>query len=117
MKKLPPTNHRAFTLLEICLALALVAGMAGLVAWGLSNYSSYREQVRIEAALNLVASGQRNYLLANPTQGYSDLTKALVTPYIPTGSWPSALSSLSVTVNSFPPSTTWNSKTLTAKDL
>jgi type II secretory pathway pseudopilin PulG len=108
---------RAFTLLELVLVMALVVGMLGFAFLGYSGWAIYRDSTKVEAGLNLIASGQRNYLLANPDNSYSDITEAILTTWIPTGvipTFPAGTSALKY--DAFPPSAQFGGKTWTAKE-
>ena len=104
-------------MLEVVLVTALMVGMIAFAAGGYGGWIMFQKQTQVQGCLNMIAAGQRNYLLANPTKSYSDITLSELSTWIPTGqmpTFPEGTSNLKYT--EFPPTADLGGTTWTAKE-
>jgi prepilin-type N-terminal cleavage/methylation domain-containing protein len=111
-----PHRQGGFTLTEIMMVLGLLVLIGGAGVAGFNSWRTYRDQLQAESALNTVAGAQRAYLIENPTASYSDLTQALLTPFLPGQSMPSLPSGTTLNVAVFPPTATRGTTVWRARD-
>jgi prepilin-type N-terminal cleavage/methylation domain-containing protein len=106
-------KNRAFTLVEV-MAVVGVLAILGAAGFGIYiNASVLRVQAQSVGALNVVVTAQRQYLLDHPTETYSTLTTALLARYCPGNVIPAVPSGVTLTVNTYPPTATYGTKTFT----
>ena len=87
--------------------IAMILVLAGAASLGIKPYYAYRDGRAAGEMLRAVKAAQLMYLSDYPTTDVSNLTQALLLPYMPNGAWPT-LPSLNGAVptilcNQFPP--------------
>ena len=112
----PKKKSLGFTLIELSVSIGLVlllstSGFIGFQWWG-----TYRDQLTAETGLNVIAAGQRSYLIENPTQTYTNITSINIIPYLPNGQLPTLPTGSTLNLVVFPPTATKGSTTWTARD-
>jgi prepilin-type N-terminal cleavage/methylation domain-containing protein len=105
-----------FTLIELSVSIGLILILSSSGFIGFQWWSSYREQLISETSLNIVASGQRSYLIDNPTLTYTNITAINILPYLPNGQMPPFPTGTTTNITIFPPTATKGANTWTAKD-
>ncbi len=109
-------NSLGFTLIELSVSIGLVLLLASSGFVGFQWWSSYRDQLTAEIGLNIIAAGQRSYLIENPTQTYTNITSTNILPYLPNGQLPALPSGSTTNLRVFPPTATKGGTTWSAKD-
>jgi prepilin-type N-terminal cleavage/methylation domain-containing protein len=77
-----------FTLVEMTVAIAVILVLVGIASLGVKPYYAYRDGRAAGEMLRSVKAAQLMYLSDNPSTAVTALTQALLTPYMPNGSWP-----------------------------
>jgi prepilin-type N-terminal cleavage/methylation domain-containing protein len=77
-----------FTLVEMTVAIAVILVLIGIASLGVKPYYAYRDGRAAGEMLRSVKAAQLMYLSDNPSTAVTALTQALLTPYMPNGSWP-----------------------------
>jgi prepilin-type N-terminal cleavage/methylation domain-containing protein len=77
-----------FTLVEMTVAIAVILVLVGIASLGIKPYYAFRDGRAAGEMLRSVKAAQLMYLSDNPSTAVTALTQALLTPYMPNGSWP-----------------------------
>jgi prepilin-type N-terminal cleavage/methylation domain-containing protein len=100
-------RRSGFTLVEMTVAIAVVLVLAGVASLSVKPYYDYRDGRTAGEMLRAVKAAQMMYLSDNPSTQVSNLTQAMITPYMPNGTWPTlpAVGGVVPTINCavFPP--------------
>jgi prepilin-type N-terminal cleavage/methylation domain-containing protein len=96
-----------FTLVELSVVIAVLLLLAGAASLGIGPYLAYRDGRQAGESLRAVKAAQLMYLADNPTTPVNTLTRAMLSPYMPNGTWPTLpkVGSQTPTINCavFPP--------------
>ena len=76
------------TLVELSVTIAVILLLASIVTIGIGPYIAYRDGRAAGEVLSSVKAAQLMYLADNPATPVTSLTPALLTPYMPNGTWP-----------------------------
>jgi hypothetical protein len=76
------------TLVELSVTIAVILLLASIGTLGIKPYLAYRDGRTAGEMLSSVKAAQLMYLADNPSTPVANLTSALLTPYMPNGSWP-----------------------------
>jgi prepilin-type N-terminal cleavage/methylation domain-containing protein len=77
-----------FTLVEMTVAITVILVLVGIASLGIKPYYAFRDGRAAGEMLRSVKAAQLMYLSDNPSTAVTALTQALLTPYMPNGSWP-----------------------------
>jgi prepilin-type N-terminal cleavage/methylation domain-containing protein len=77
-----------FTLVEMTVAIAVILVLVGIASLGVKPYYAFRDGRAAGEMLRSVKAAQLMYLSDNPSTAVTALTQALLTPYMPNGTWP-----------------------------
>src|ERR1700736_1275170 len=95
------------TLVELSVTIAVILLLVSIVTLGIGAYRAYRDGRAAREMLSSVKAAQLMYLADNPSTPVANLTAALLTPYMPNGTWPTlpAVGTQTPTINCavFPP--------------
>lgn len=105
----PTFEKRAFTLLEMTVVIMVLLTLIGISVYSVGSISSWRKGREASDKLLSVQTAQRLYLSDHPTTDVSNLTAAMLIPYLPDRATaiPTVTSledaELSIKLNVFPP--------------
>src|SRR5271166_4122419 len=96
-----------FTLVEMTVVIAVIVVLIGAASLGIQPYYAFRDGRAAGEALRSVKAAQLMYLSDNPSTPITSLTSALLTQYMPQGTWPTLplVNGVAPTINCtvFPP--------------
>ena len=96
-----------FTLVEMSITIAMILVLVGGASLGIQPYLAYRDGRTSGEMLRAVKAAQLMYLSDYPSTPVTSLTKALILPYMPHGTWPTLplVNGVAPTINCavFPP--------------
>jgi prepilin-type N-terminal cleavage/methylation domain-containing protein len=79
---------RGMTLIELTVTITVILILVSIVSLGIKPYMTYRDGRAAGEMLRSVKAAQLLYLADNPSTAITALTPALLTPYMPNGTWP-----------------------------
>ena len=100
-------SRGGFTLVEMSVTIAIILVLVGGASLGIQPYLAYRDGRTSGEMLSAVKAAQLMYLSDYPSTPVTSLTKALILPYMPNGTWPTLplVNGVAPTINcaKFPP--------------
>jgi type II secretory pathway pseudopilin PulG len=81
-------STRGTTLVELSVTIAVILLLASVATLGIAPYLAYRNGRTAGEMLSSVKAAQLMYLADNPSAPVANLSAALLTPYMPNGTWP-----------------------------
>jgi type II secretory pathway pseudopilin PulG len=76
------------TLVELSVTIGVILLLASIVSIGIGPYKAYQDGRAAGEMLSSVKAAQLMFLADNPSTPVTSLTPALLTPYMPNGTWP-----------------------------